>query len=64
MNSAQNAMNNVQGTVFNARGTMHWTQWSVGNTTLHKTAFIRDVAFFNILLFFSYSNNNIEVKRK
>ena len=64
MNSAQNTTNNVQGTVFNARSTMHWTQWSEGKTTLHKNAFIRDVAFFNILLFFFYSNNNIEIKRK
>ena len=64
MNSAQNKWNETQCTVFNARGTMHWTQWSEGKTTLHKNAFIRDVAFFNILLFFFYSNNNIERKKK
>ena len=64
MNSAQNTTGNVQSTVVDARGSMHWTQWSEGKTTLHKNAFIRDVAFFNILLFFFYSNNNIEIKRK
>ena len=63
MNSAQNTTGNVQGTVVDARGSMHWTQWSEGKTTLHKNAFIRDVAFFNILLFYYHSSYNVLVQQ-
>ena len=63
MNSAQNEEDSGQCAVVDVRGTMHWTQWSVGNATLHKTTFILYVVFFNILLFFFYSNYYIEKKR-